>query len=420
VVEPTSGIQDASFLRVAAAFMQILQVKTMTASSRLLAFVVICSGILAGCSSMVTSQPQPSAPQSSSVSEVLYVQNDLDPQLFGFRINESDGSLTPVSGSPFAIPVNIRRLGATADGRFVLAARFEGFPGDPIGTYAVPIHPDGSLSPSSALPGLSGVVSTLSVASNLIFSEEAPGDITQRTLDPATGSFSAPTNVTPCFPSVAEFQCGWLSGPSPDGDMLWLRGTNCDPTECSDSLTAVPLQDGNVAFPAVNRFAFAGSFSEPVVLNSGVVSVAFDGFDSNSVVSLYSPVGQLVSSCGMADSPGCTQGWSVASDPRRKFLFIGTLDGKLSTVPLTGAAFSANQVRVWLATAVRPDNMVVNSTGKFLYILDNLSNTVTGYSIGVDGSLAVIPAARFDVSGPNAASGGRVDRAAIIVKLPTE
>jgi hypothetical protein len=353
------------------------------------------------------------------VPEAIYVQNDLDPQLFGFRINEADGSLTPISGSPFPIPMNTRRLTATIDGKFVLAARFGGVPPEPVGLYAIPVGADGSLPRVPDTPSLPGVISSASVAPNLLYAVEAPAEITQHGFNAASGSFSPPANATPCMPHVFEFQCGWLSGPSPDGNTLWLRGTQCDSIQCSDSLTAVPVENGEVAFPPVDDFAIAGLFTEPVVLNSGIISVAFDGFDSNSVVTSYSPDGKLVSRCGGVDSPGCAEAWSVASDPNRKFLLIGTFDGKLSSVRLTATSFDPKQVKVSLVTNVRPDNMVVNSTGEFLYIVDNLSNSLTGYRIGTDGSLTAIAGAKVDIAGANAASSGRIDRAAVIVTLPT-
>ncbi len=385
----------------------------MPASARVLTLLLV-SSFLIGCSGVMVSPSQQTAPQSSPVPEVLYVQNDLDPQLFAFRVNETDGSLTPISGSPFPIPTNIGRLTATIDGKFLLAARFGEIAPEPVGLYAIRVQPDGSLPTVPDEPSLPGVLSTVSVQPGVIYAVEAPGQITERLFDPETGSFSDPVNETPCLPHIAQFECdGWMSEASPDGNSFWLNGTTCDRDGCTATLTAVPLRNGTVAFPATDRAAFSGQFSEPVVLNSGVISVA-----SNAVVGLYSADGQLVSSCDEMQSPACAQAWSVASDPQRKFLFIGTRDGKLSSVPLSAEGFSPQDLKV-VNAGVRPDNIVVNSTGNFLYVLDHLSNSVTGYSIAEDGSLSPVAGARFDVSGPNAGSSGFFGPEAVIVKVPT-
>jgi len=357
--------------------------------------------------------PQPTPPPGSA--DVLYIQNDLDPQIFAFDINPADGSLTPVAGSPFTVPTNVRRVFGAE--KYLLAARFGGFPGEPVGLYEIPIQIDGSLITSQETLSLPNVISVAFGEGNFIYTLEGAPRITQRTFDVPTGTFSQPFSATSCMPHVSSNACDEVLGASPDKQTLWLGGNTCTPSQCTAMLTAVPLEQGMVAFPATTRSAFAGSFTDPVLLNNGIVSVAFDGFDSNSSVTFWSTDGQLLQSCGATDSTGCAQAWSVASDPQRRFLFIGTLDGKLSSAPLTAFGFSPQNVRTSVVSGLRPDKMVVNSSGEFLYVQDSLSNSVTGFRIGPDGSLSAIPGS-FNVSGPGAASTGRMGTAVIVSLLP--
>jgi hypothetical protein len=384
-------------------------------------FALAC---IAGCGSQsMMSPPQPQQPVNAAAkTEVIYAQNDLDPQIFAFHIDPQQGSLTPVSGSPFPVPVNVRRITASADGKLLLATRTNGVPPEPDGLYAFPIRADGALDTSQQLPTVAGLfVTAEEFQPNMFYMlGDPPDSISVQQYNPAQATFSSPLSSTSCASLAAG--CVEIMGRSPDGKTLWTKTTTCPDGpffSCTNAFPSFSVDAGGALVPHLGPSPASESVFDPVIFNSGVVFVAFHDLAGDPTVEAWSKDGKQLQVCAAADSAGCTHPWNVAADPQQRFLFVGTSDGLLATFPIThGPGFLPLQAPAPLATGLRPDEMIVNASGKFLYVLDSLSNTLSGFSIDQStGALTPIPSATVNVAGPNAASNGLQFRSLAIAEI---
>lgn len=110
----------------------------------------------------------------------------------------------------------------------------------------------------------------------------------------------------------------------------------------------------------------------------------------------------------------------AAIDPTGQFLFVNDYNG--GVLPGTVASYSIDQVTGALTqvnsvvTGVGPTGVMVDHTGKYLYVTNNLDNTISEYSIAADGTLAPLtPAIVGGVDGPEY---GAIDPANKYVYIP--
>jgi len=163
----------------------------------------------------------------------------------------------------------------------------------------------------------------------------------------------------------------------------------------------VTLSSGGIS--QVGSPASTGSFPFTIALNPTLSTLFVDNRASQSI-SVYSigSGGGLTPVSSTTKSGAMPMGMAV--DPAGKFLFVanqGTLNltgsgaqpGTISVFSINGTTLTAvkgSPFKTELPADVSgsgPVAVVVSATGKFLYVANNYSGTVTGFSIGSSGAL---------------------------------
>lgn len=241
-------------------------------------------------------------------------------QIFGYRINPTKGTLTPITGSPFFSfppPVSIQGLAVTPDGTFLYGADANGRIWGFIVNHetGVPVLMPGS-------PFASGANSQLVVDPSGKFlyatDDDPSGGILAFKIDPI-GALS-PVSGSP-FSIVNP-----SSDPDPepygivDTDRFIyaaLSGTNQIAAFSVDSETGVLSRVPGSPFAAGNApqvFALANNFLYVVNAADGTIS----GYSVNSSSGALTP---------LPGSPFGSGGETLAGDPSGKYLYLGTFRG---------------------------------------------------------------------------------------------
>jgi len=387
--------------------------------SRALSCVVFTASFLlclTGCSG-ISAPPVSSSPQTQ---EILFAHPGSEMKVSGFRIDPGDGTLTQVPGSPYLVPNPTSiflHLRATPDGHTLLVGGQGSF-------FAYPINSNGGLGAMVSAPGvhMAGAIEVMPGPRNLIYTANAyPGDVTTSVLDPQASSISPPIAHLTCADSTI-LPCMELVGESPDGTTLWARGiltlSSGSIAElypiAVDSLGRLTLPEGNVPSGLVG--------ASPVFWNGGVAFI--DPGSTMQVnatrMAFWNQDGEFLQLCTGEDAPACAQAVTLALDPALRFLFIGTQDNRIWSFPFDPASGISRKLGISFDLGFRkPSGMIVNSTGKFLYVLDNFQNTITGYRINrANGSLTPIgqPFKLSDSPG----AGDLAEMGMTIAKVPVE
>ena len=387
--------------------------------SRALSCVVFTASFLlclTGCSG-ISAPPVSSSPQTQ---EILFTHPGSEMKVFGLRIDPDDGTLTQVPGSPYLVPNPTSiflHLRATPDGHTLLVGGQGSF-------FAYPINSNGGLGAMVSAPNvhMAGAIEVMPGPGNLIYTANAyPGDVTTSVLDPQAGAISAPIAHLTCADSTI-LPCMELVGESPDGTTLWARGILTVSTGsiaelypiAVDSLGRLTLPGGSVPSGVVG--------ASPVFWNGGVAFV--DPGSTMQVnatrMAFWNRDGELLQLCTAEDAPACAQAVTLALDPTLRFLFIGTQDNRIWSFPFDPASGISRKRGISFDLGFRRSSgMMVNSTGKFLYVLDNFQNTITGYRINrANGSLTPI-GPPFQLS-DSPGSGDLAEMGMTIAKVPVE
>jgi|SRR5271157_1354092 len=298
----------------------------------------------------------------ASNAQFLYISNsfiDGQPnngsQIFGFSISPTDGTLTPIAGSPFFLfpfPSSIQGLAVTPNGQFLYGADFSGF------IYAFNIE-SGTGVPT-LIPG----------------SPFASGPNSQLVVDPS-GKFLYASNDNDPVDSVLAFtiQPSGALTPVPDspfaipgptggtsepygivdtGSFVYTALLNQVAAFSVDSATGALTPVPGSPFPAGNGasvFATANNFL--YVVNSEDGTISGYSIDSGS--------GALTS---LPDSPFGSGGETLTADPSGKYLYLGTfrgiqgynIDPTTGALTLGAAKFGEGAGALWLTTVQLPSS----------------------------------------------------------------
>jgi 6-phosphogluconolactonase (cycloisomerase 2 family) len=258
----------------------------------------------------------------------LYISNSIinggannGSQIFVYSIDQTNGKITQIPGSPFFLfppPVSIQGLATTPDGRFLYGADASGniFAFGLDKATGVPTSLHGS-------PFASGLNSQLVVDPSGKFlyatDDDAVGSVLAFAID-STGALS-PLPGSP-FVIPGPTAAGLNSQPYgivDTGSFIYvaLSGTNQVAAFSVDSDTGAlthvpgsPFSAGNAA----SLFAVANNFLYVVNAGDGTVSA----YSMNSGSGVLTPV---------PGSPFGSGGGTVAIDPSKKYLYLGTFKG---------------------------------------------------------------------------------------------
>ena len=279
----------------------------------------------------------------------LYGSNLATNTISGFIINPADGTLTPVSGSPFSTPTGDTSIAVSRDFKFLYAADF-----GMNQVSAFSINSDGSLSPlmGTPFPAGNGPVSVVThpTADFLYVSNQGSGEVMVFVIDPElTKSSSVAIGNSPLFSAMTPDGTHYYQTVS---SLAQIAGFSVSATD--GSLTAIsgsPFSTGffprTIAIDPASQFLYA------------TISSSFQG-TSNSV-------------------------YAYTIDPA---------SGALIAVP--GSPFAAGE---------NPVSATVDVSGRFLFVANNANtangNSVSAFSIDPDaGVLTAVPGSPFPAASP--------------------
>jgi 6-phosphogluconolactonase len=264
----------------------------------------------------------------ASNAQFLYISNsfinggaDNGSQIFGYSIKPSNGTLTPLAGSPFFYfppPISIQGLATTPDGRFLYGADDSGR------IFAFSL--DSATGIPTSIPGSpfnSGAVSQLAVDPTGKFlyasNDNEFGSVSAYTIS-ATGALKpipgSPFDIpVPSFNPTNTEPYGIVD----TGSFVYvtLSATNQIAAFSVDSATGALTTVPGSPFPAGSSpaaFALSGNFLYAVNPADGTVS----GYSMDTASGALTP---------LPGSPFGSGGETLAIDPSGKYLYLGTFRG---------------------------------------------------------------------------------------------
>ena len=186
-------------------------------------------------------------------------------------------------------------------------------------------------------------------------------------------------------------------------------GTLWYTTQGDSSLWAYTVTLSNGGLSQIGSAASTGSFPFAIALTPSLNTLFVDN-SASETISAYS----IGSGGGLAAASGTTKSgptpMGMAVDPAGKFLFVanqGSFDltqpGTISVFSISGTTLTrvaGSPFKTELpgdVTGTGPVAVVVSATGKFLYVANNFTGTVTGFTISSSGALTPFPTAPYIV-----------------------
>ncbi len=297
-------------------FSHVLRVPSIGALTLLL-------GLLAGCG-IGTSPTTPITPAPPA--SFVYV-TEPGANAVAVYAAGSNGSLTPVAGSPFAAGIQ---------------------------PLAVVVHPSGRLlfSANSGGPSLAGTVSAF-------------------TIDSATGALTAVAGSP-----FATGDPAMAIAVDPTGKFLYASTRNASPC-CSSGIAAFTIDPSSGVLTAMPHSPFAaGAFLQQLVVEptGRFLYVADNGYLKVSALSIY-PTGALGAVAGSPFDAG-TDPLGVAVDPTGKFLYVtnavSASDGEMLAYTIDSTSGALTPV-FGFSPGVGPNPLqaAVDPSGRFLYVTIN-------------------------------------------------
>jgi 6-phosphogluconolactonase len=327
-----------------------------------------------------------------------FVSNYGDLTLSAFTIDSTDGSLTPVPGSPFATGAQqLYALAVSPSGKFLVAA-------DGLASTVLVFSVDptsGALTQVAGSPfatevgaGTSGVAFDKS-GTHLYAANYLTNDVSAFSFNTNTGALTAVAGspfagadgatavaVDPSgkFALVAAFTANAVSVFSIDATSGALT-----PVSGSPFSTGTPDSPTDIDFGSEGKFVYVTNLAT----NPDGMSFNYDG-SHLSAFSLNPSTGELVALPG---SPfAIPENGFIATNQPGSFIYIPNLNN-LAAYSIDAASGALTQVTGSpYPLSVDTSEVTVERSGKFVYLTDSTDSTVTGYAISAKtGALTVIP-----------------------------
>ena len=326
----------------------------------------------------------------------------------GFRRN-GDGSLTPLSGSPFAIGGagtgtivgSQGSLQATADGQYILAADAGSSQ-----ISVLTVGPDGSVSPVAGSPFSAGGIEPVSIAVNgslvYVANEGAPGSAPNYSgfrITPRGRLIAIPGSTVP-LPATAN--PGDILFNSTGDHLAGIEVGTTDPSTFRIDSFAIGA-DGRLSAAPGSPFAaqaagpFGSEFS-PADPTHLYVSNAHGGAGNGSVSAFKLAADGSLSSIGAspyADNQTAPCWVEITHDGRYLFT-VNTASTTISRylIASDGSLQLLGSTPFSSGTGIRPFDARLDRTGATLYVVDAALNAVSAFAVS-GGSLAELPSSPF-------------------------
>jgi 6-phosphogluconolactonase len=322
-------------------------------------------------------------PAAASAVRVVYVPNATPPTSVSALAINANGSLTPLSGSPFASPFpaqnDIDGVTITPDAQHLYIAMPFGqggmTPDSRIGNYDVSTN--GSLTPvpgqaSFVTGGTNALDAAPSPDNRFIYAIiHTSGQLGVLTVN-ANGSLGQVTPGSP-FSIPATQQNPFPVIPSPDGDNLYVPNEN--------STETVAGCGGTCEVNRVTSYSVANDGALAPLQGTGVIT------GTTNV------------------NPSGPNPFGAGITPDGRFLYVSNpedgANGKISGFAVNANGTLSNQL--FTPLNVSPGNhplmMAVSPDSQHLYVAERVSGTIGAYTINNDGTLTAVPGQPFAATG---------------------
>ncbi len=300
-------------------------------------------------------------------SRFVFVSNATSNSISGFTIDKSSGSLTPVPGSPFSTPSSPAGLAVDSSSNFLIAANVAA----EISVFRID-RTTGALKPVPGSPFKGkNQPEAVAISKNLVYiGNRGSNDISAYILDLTNGALS-PVGGSP-FPTMLS-----------DVQAMALHGTTVPELLVAGSSLADFLVQSDGSLKS-NDSCCAGGTS--VVANAGIIyvtnSAGIDVF-TERVVPPAPDCENDPLSCKVGTFPAGTQPSSIAISGQ--FAFVANFGSNdLTTLTITGTDFGLAVSLAQLSVdgaGMGPSSVAVDSSGKFLYVTNQLSNDVSAFAV---------------------------------------
>jgi 6-phosphogluconolactonase (cycloisomerase 2 family) len=384
-----------------------------------------------GVLQLVQSPATGSAPRFVAVApqgELVYAACFNSDKVYAYISNPINGSLTPITGSPFSTGSGPASLTVDPTGHYLYAANQLS---DNVSAFVIG-QTTGALTAVAGSPFHSGSqpesVAAAPSGDFLYVGNYGSNNISAYSIDSGTGALT--TLAGSPFPSgtnpqavTADPSDNFLYVANHGSDNVWIYGINQTTgvltnlgTEIARSAPAgVAFSVGSKGISYVPGFAYSSTITYDLVLGWPITSTGKLGsvfltpFDNSFIA--VDPTGRFAFSSDdfifginpmtgaltQLNFPVTVPGGSITVDPSARFLFTAAGNGVLvqafndTTYSLTivpGSPFSTSGTNP-LAVAVDPSN-------RFAYVVNQGSNTIAGFEINpVTGALTAIPGSPF-------------------------
>jgi len=316
-----------------------------------------------------------------------YVADVQSNTISGFAIDPSNGTLVPLSGSPFAATgAGPAALAVDPDGQFLFVANNAS---NSISAYSINATTGALTATGSAIAAGTGPVAvTVDPTDHFVY----VANLTSNNVSAYLINGGALTPVVD-----APFSAG--AGPSslaidPNGNFLYVTNFN------GNTISVFLIDQANGMLSAVSGSPFGTS--------AGPVSIAIDPTDAFAFVSgnsagsiaeyaLNATTGALTPVSGSPIAAG-TNPLGVTIDPTGRYLFGANAEtaNQVATFAITPATGALTALSTATAGTL-PIVVAIDPSGQFLYATNSNSNDVSAYTVSSSGALVPVAGSPFAV-----------------------
>lgn len=351
----------------------------------------VCS-VTNGSGTIATSNVTTVQVNCARVGQFVFVANNADGtqgDVAAFTVNEQTGALTPVAGSPFLADVGPNGVVVDPSGQFVYVSN-----GATLDVSRLLLDPTGTLTLRGQFNTTSSVPVSLAIAPSDAFlytaghGTVATGTISGFTVNTATGSLTGIAGPPFAFSNP---QIGIAIDPTShfifsngDPHFLYINSIAADGTLTQTATSGVQTGEGGTAVAVWPKGTSSGGFVYTTNSIDGTVS-AFK-YDSSGNVTALAP----------ANAGSGTMG--IAMDPAGKFLFVtnfnsGTLSGysiNAQTGALTSLGAEVATGNLHAVANPGPIDAKIDPSSQFLYCVNKNDGSVSLFTISAKGALHLV------------------------------